>query len=100
MRTGNPIPRLGAAIALAIIVAAPAHSQPQPSWTPVDQALGRAGATQPDGVRRYGFPRSDLQVQLDGVTIKPALALGSGWRSSRWERAAWSWVTLSLLPKK
>lgn len=50
----------------------------QASWNAVDQALGRAGTTQPDGVRRYGFPRSDLNVQLDGVTIKPALALG-GW---------------------
>ena len=29
-------------------------------------------------VHRYGFPRTDLQVTLDGVTIKPALALG-GW---------------------
>ena len=29
-------------------------------------------------VRRYGFPRTDLTVTLDGVTIKPALALG-GW---------------------
>jgi hypothetical protein len=47
------------------------------SWTAVDQALGRSGTTQLDGVRRYGFPRSDLQVQLDGVTVKPALALGS-----------------------
>jgi len=27
---------------------------------------------------RYGIPRSDLQVTLDGVRIKPALALG-GW---------------------
>src|SRR5262249_46131401 len=27
---------------------------------------------------RYGFPRSDLSVTLDGVTIKPTLALG-GW---------------------
>jgi hypothetical protein len=43
----------------------------------VDQALGRPGTTQPDGVRRYSFPRSDLKVQLDGVTIRPALALGS-----------------------
>lgn len=31
-----------------------------------------------DGVFRYGFPRSDLNVVLDGVTIKPSLALG-GW---------------------
>ena len=29
-------------------------------------------------MHRYGFPRSDLTVTLDGVTIKPALALG-GW---------------------
>jgi Domain of Unknown Function (DUF1259) len=29
-------------------------------------------------VHRYGLPRSDLQVTVDGVTIKPALALG-GW---------------------
>ena len=27
---------------------------------------------------RYGFPRTDLNVTLDGVVIKPALALG-GW---------------------
>jgi len=46
-------------------------------WTVVDAGLGRGGTTQPDGVRRYAFPRSDLNVQLDGVTIKPALALGS-----------------------
>ena len=41
----------------------------------VDAALGRTVSGQ---VHRYGFPRSDLQVTLDGVTIKPALALG-GW---------------------
>jgi len=29
-------------------------------------------------VHRYGFPRTDLSVSLDGVAIKPALALG-GW---------------------
>ena len=47
-------------------------------WTAVDQALGRPGKDQPDGARRYSFPRSDLSVELDGVQIKPALALG-GW---------------------
>ncbi len=46
-------------------------------WSRVDEALGRTGTTQPDGGRRYGFPRSDLKVTLDGVAIKPALALGS-----------------------
>ncbi len=48
-----------------------------PDWARVDNALGRSGAEQPDGVRRYSFPRSDLTVTLDGVQIRPALALGS-----------------------
>jgi len=46
-------------------------------WTKVDDALGRKAAISGD-VHRYGFPRTDLTVTLDGVTIKPALALG-GW---------------------
>lgn len=61
--------------------AAQSRSQAQSgqlAWTAVDQALGRPGAAQPDGVHRYSFPRTDLSVQLDGVQIKPALALG-GW---------------------
>src|SRR4051794_12846451 len=46
-------------------------------WRAVDRALGRSGAVQPGDVHRYSFPRSDLAVSLDGVRIKPALALGS-----------------------
>src|SRR3954467_609363 len=46
-------------------------------WNKVDETLGRKPAVSGD-VHRYGFPRSDLSVTLDGVTIKPALALG-GW---------------------
>src|SRR4051812_8175004 len=46
-------------------------------WQKVDETLGRKAAVS-DDVRRYGFPRSDLSVTLDGVTIKPALALGGG----------------------
>src|ERR1700688_288636 len=53
-----------------------AHAQ-EINWQKVDDALGRKPAVSGD-VRRYGFPRSDLTVTLDGVTIKPALALG-GW---------------------
>lgn len=65
--------------ALLLLAAQAAPGQPSASsWAAVDQALGRPGATQADGVRRYGFPRSDLHVELDGVSIKPALALG-GW---------------------
>ncbi|WP_199580690.1 DUF1259 domain-containing protein [Bradyrhizobium sp. MOS003] len=46
-------------------------------WQKVDETLGRKAAVS-DDVHRYGFPRSDLSVTLDGVTIKPSLALG-GW---------------------
>ena len=46
-------------------------------WKKVDEAFGRGGAVAGD-VHRYGFPRTDLQVTLDGVAIKPAFALG-GW---------------------
>ena len=53
-----------------------AHAQAV-DWQKVDDALGRKPAVSGD-VRRYGFPRSDLSVTLDGVTIKPTLALG-GW---------------------
>src|SRR5436189_5275456 len=49
----------------------------QIDWQKVDDALGRKPAVSGD-VHRYGFPRTDLTVTLDGVTIKPALALG-GW---------------------
>ncbi len=47
-------------------------------WSKVDEAFGRKAAAVGGDVHRYGFPRSDLQVTVDGVAIKPALALG-GW---------------------
>jgi hypothetical protein len=47
-------------------------------WQKVDEAFGRKAAVVAGDVHRYGFPRTDLTVTLDGVTIKPALALG-GW---------------------
>jgi hypothetical protein len=48
-------------------------------WKKVDAALGKTAAVSGE-VHRYGLPRSDLHVTLDGVAIKPALALG-GWVS-------------------
>jgi hypothetical protein len=52
-----------------------------PDWNAVGQALGREGSLQGD-VYRIGLPRSDLKVRVDGVDIKPALALG-GWLAFR-----------------
>lgn len=58
-----------------------ALSQPALAEQPWEQsvagAIGKAGAEMPGGVYRIGLPRSDLHVVLDGVTLKPALALGS-----------------------
>ena len=47
------------------------------NWQKVDEVFGRKAAVNGD-VHRYGFPRTDLSVTLDGVAIKPTLALG-GW---------------------
>jgi len=54
-------------------------------WGQVAQALGKSGSEMPGGVYRIGLPRSDLKVLLDGVELKPALALGS-WLAFRSER--------------
>ena len=46
-------------------------------WKPVADALGKPGTEMPGGVYRVGLPRSDLHVVLDGIVLKPTLALGS-----------------------
>jgi len=69
-----------AAMGLCVATGHGARAQPggaQPGWSAVEQALGRPGAAQPDSVLRFSFPRSDLRVTVDGVQLRPALALGS-----------------------
>src|SRR5437660_7758557 len=46
-------------------------------WKAVEQALGKAGSMQPGDVYKVSLPRSDLKVTVNGVQLKPALALGS-----------------------
>ncbi|HKF07723.1 MAG TPA: DUF1259 domain-containing protein [Xanthobacteraceae bacterium] len=65
-----------ATCAVVTIGAGDARAQ-EIDWKKVDEAIGRSAAVSGD-VHRYGFPRNDLTVTLDGVTIRPALALG-GW---------------------
>jgi hypothetical protein len=62
----------------AILAPATAAGAQEVNWQKVDDALGRKAAVVSGEVHRYGFPRTDLAVTLDGVKIKPALALG-GW---------------------
>ncbi len=64
-------------ISASLIAVTAARSQ-DIDWQKVDEAIGRKPAAVSGEVHRYGFPRSDLNVTLDGVSIKPALALG-GW---------------------
>src|SRR5262245_23566402 len=72
MRVTTPIAALGLLVALA----GQSHAD-EIDWAKVDAALGKTASIQGD-VHRYGLPRNDLHVAVDGVTIKPAFALG-GW---------------------
>jgi hypothetical protein len=67
---------LGLLIAAGVTISGTARAE-DIVWSKVDEAMGRSAAVTQD-VHRYGFPRTDLSVTLDGVTIKPSLALG-GW---------------------
>ena len=67
-------------LSLASIAVSAALSMPaaaETDWSIVDTILTRTGAISGD-VHRYGLPRSDLNVSLDGVALKPGFALG-GW---------------------
>jgi hypothetical protein len=61
-----------------LVATTPKTSNTAPrNWKDVEQAIGRAGTVLPGDVCKVSFPRVDLAVTLDGVTIKPPLALGS-----------------------
>jgi hypothetical protein len=69
---------LCAILALSCLPAAVAAQAPPGAWDAVDKVFGVPGKDQPGEVRRYGWPRTDLNVVLGGVPVEPALALG-GW---------------------
>src|ERR1700730_9876567 len=64
----------GCGVVLSTVAAADAQTI---DWAKIDATFGRPAAVAGE-IHRYGFPRTDLQVTLDGVTIRPTLALG-GW---------------------
>jgi len=69
------------ALSVASTMIAAALSMPaaaaESDWDAVAKALGRTGTELPGGIYRVGLGRSDLKVTLDGVQIRPSLALGS-----------------------
>src|SRR5882724_3673405 len=70
---------------LAIIILTACATAPTPpiqpthraDWNDVATALGKSGSVQSGDVYKVSFPRSDLDVSVGDVRIKPALALGS-----------------------
>jgi hypothetical protein len=66
-----------AGLALGIAALAP-PAWAAPDWAQVGQALGKSGSVQAGGVYRVGFPRTDLEVSLDGVALRTGFAFG-GW---------------------
>jgi hypothetical protein len=70
--------RLGLLLGLCIAGPSVSIAANEEYWKPVGQALGKEGTQQPGQVYRVALPRTDLHVTLDGVAIKPGLALG-GW---------------------
>jgi hypothetical protein len=65
------------AVALVSSIVSCAQSSNASAWKDVDDSLGRHGTMQPGDVYKFGFPRADLHVTVQGIAIKPALALGS-----------------------
>src|SRR3979411_2919778 len=68
---------LGLLTLVATLSISPVVNATEIDWKKVDAALGKTPAVSGEG-HRYGLPRSDLHVALDGVAIKPALAVGGG----------------------
>ena len=68
-----------AAIFLALLAASLAFAQADDAaaWKSVEDALGRHGTALPGNVYKFGLPRADMHVTVQGVAIQPALALGS-----------------------
>jgi len=68
---------LTSSVALAQGVGAAGSNQATSAWKGIEDAMGRSGQMQPGDVIKFSMPRKDLHVSLDGVSIKPGLALGS-----------------------
>lgn len=64
-------------LALAAVALLNPATAGNPGWQKVGEALGKSGSELPGGIYRIGLPRTDLKVTLDGIQLKPSLALGS-----------------------
>jgi hypothetical protein len=68
---------------LGLVLAASAQNAPNAqTWKAVEDAMGRTAQVQPDGVARFGMPRTDLKVNISSIELQPGFALGS-WAAFR-----------------
>lgn len=66
------------ALVIAMFAAAiTSASAAEIDWSKLDQAFGKPGGIQPGGVHKWGLPRTDLKITVDGIQLKPTFALGS-----------------------
>jgi hypothetical protein len=63
-------------VVFALFTSAAAHATPAP-YDKVDAVFGKKPQTLPGNVYKYTWPRSDLQVTVNGTPIAAGLALGS-----------------------
>ena len=68
--------RVLSAIAILGLISSTPASAAEAWQQEIATGLGKPGTEMPGGVYRVALPRTDLKVTLDGVAIKPALALG------------------------
>jgi hypothetical protein len=66
-------------VAIALAPAPLLAQKPFPASTraAIEAALGRKGAPFPGGVLKFGFPRGDLRVVANTITLRAPFALGS-----------------------
>ncbi|HLQ13378.1 MAG TPA: DUF1259 domain-containing protein [Steroidobacteraceae bacterium] len=69
--------RLPLLIALLVGTAASTAEAADIDWAKVDRIFGKPAAVLPGGVHKWGLPRTDLKISVDGIVLNPSFALGS-----------------------
>jgi hypothetical protein len=68
---------IAGALATSVWCAAAAQQGPRLDAARIGQAAGVKAAVSPDGVVRISWPRTDVAVTVDGVSLRPFAGLGS-----------------------
>jgi len=71
--------RVAGCLAASALISAQSIAAPpaSPDAKAIGEASGATATTTPDGVVKIGWPRTDVTVTVDGMTLPPAAGLGS-----------------------